>query len=224
MLGIPNIIPLKSLRQRGGILDVIRCFMFDTPSAVLQPAPSQLHQHACAHMSGLEHWEGRARSASLWLVRRCICWIVTPCNCIENSAHHLSVSIFNNELLLSTHGCLGPQLCLTLWPHGLQPSRLLCPWGFSRQEYWSGLPCLLQGIFPIQGSNPGLPHCGQILYWLSHQGSPRILEWVAYPFSRGSSQCRNQTGVSCITGRSFTSWATREVYQGITILIAEDFM
>ena len=44
--------------------------------------------------------------------------------------------------------------------------------GFSRQEYWSGLPFLLQGTFPIQGRNPGLPHCRQILYHLSHQGSP----------------------------------------------------
>ena len=52
---------------------------------------------------------------------------------------------------------------------------------FSRPEYWSLSP--LQGIFPTQGSNPGLPHCGQILYQLSHKGSPRILEWVAYPFS-----------------------------------------
>ena len=42
---------------------------------------------------------------------------------------------------------------------------------------------LLQGIFPNQGSNPGLPHCRRILYLLSHQGSPRTLEWVAYPFS-----------------------------------------
>ena len=44
--------------------------------------------------------------------------------------------------------------------------------GFSRQEYWSGLP-FLQGIFLTQGSNPGLPHCRQTLYHLSHQGSPR---------------------------------------------------
>ena len=44
---------------------------------------------------------------------------------------------------------------------------------------------LLQGIFPTQESNPGLPCCRQIFYWLNHQGSPRILEWVAYPFSRG---------------------------------------
>ena len=45
----------------------------------------------------------------------------------------------------------------------------------------------LQGIFPNQGSDLGLPQCRQILYHLSHQGSSRILEWVAYPFSRGSS-------------------------------------
>ena len=55
---------------------------------------------------------------------------------------------------------------------------------------------LLQGIFPTQGSNPGLPHYRWILYCLSHQGSPRILDWVAYPFSRGTSQPRNQTSTS----------------------------
>ena len=49
-----------------------------------------------------------------------------------------------------------------------------------------GSRSLLQGVFPTQGSNPGLPDCRQILYQLSHQGSPRILEWLAYPFSRGS--------------------------------------
>ena len=54
-----------------------------------------------------------------------------------------------------------------------------------------GSRSLLQGIFPTQGSNPGLLHCGWILYHLSHQGSPRILEWVAYPFSSGPSRPRN---------------------------------
>ncbi|MES7760928.1 hypothetical protein U6J64_12300, partial [Cutibacterium acnes] len=63
---------------------------------------------------------------------------------------------------------------------------------------------LLQGIFLTQESNWGLLHCRQILYQLSHKGSPRILEWVAYPFSSGSSQPRNQTGVSCIAGGFFT--------------------
>ena len=69
----------------------------------------------------------------------------------------------------------------------------------------------LQGIFPTQGSNPGLLHCRQILYCLSHQGSPRILEWVAYPFSRESSWPRDRTRVSGIAGTFFTSWATRYI-------------
>ena len=68
--------------------------------------------------------------------------------------------------------CFVAQSCLTLWPHGLWPTTLLCPWGFSRPEYWSGLPCPPPGDLP----NPGLPHCGRILYCLSYQGSPRILE------------------------------------------------
>ena len=164
--------------------------------------------------------------------------------------------------------CLVTQSCLTLC--NPMDCRLLHPWGFSRQEHWSGLPCpppgylpdpgidpgspglqayslpseppekskslshvwlfgtpwnspwnspgqnsgvsshsLLQGIFPTQGSNPGLPHCRWILYQLSHQGSPRILECVDYSFSRGSSQPRDQTQVSCIAG-FFTSGATRK--------------
>ena len=73
-----------------------------------------------------------------------------------------------------------------------------------------GCHALLQGIFPTQGSNSGLSHCGPTLYHLSHQGSPRILEWVAYPFSKGSSWPGNWTRVSCIAGKFFTSWATRE--------------
>ena len=73
---------------------------------------------------------------------------------------------------------------------------------FSGQEYWSGSCFLLQGIFPTQGSNPGLPHCRWILYCLSHKGSLRKLEWVAYPFSSGSFQPRNWTGVSALQADS----------------------
>ena len=83
---------------------------------------------------------------------------------------------------------------------------------FSRPEYWKwvarilevGSCSLLQGIFPTQGSNPGLTHHRQTLYHVSYQGSPRILEWVAYPFSRGSSRPRNWTRVSCIAGGFFS--------------------
>ena len=81
---------------------------------------------------------------------------------------------------------------------------------FSRPEHWSGYLFPSPKIFPTQGSNPGFFHCRWIFYQLSHKGSPRILEWVAYPFSSGSSWPRNQTGVSCTAGRIFTSWATRE--------------
>ena len=84
---------------------------------------------------------------------------------------------------------------------------------FSRPKYWSRypFPSLGDRTFPTQGSNPGLPHCRQIPYQLSHKGSPRILEWVAYPFSRGSSWPRNWTVVSFIAGWFFTNWAISEV-------------
>ena len=105
------------------------------------------------------------------------------------------------------------QLCLfvTPWTVACQDP-LLCPWNSPGKNTGVGCHALLQGIFPTQGSNPGLSHYEQILYHLSHQGSPLILQWVAIPFSRGSSQPRNQTGVSWIAGRFFTSWATREVW------------
>ena len=69
---------------------------------------------------------------------------------------------------------------------------------------------LLQRIFPTQGSNPGFSQFRQILYQLSHQGSPGMLEWVAYPFSSGSSRPRSWTWVSCIAGKFFTNWTTKE--------------
>ena len=69
--------------------------------------------------------------------------------------------------------CLVAQSSPTLWPHGLEPTRLLCP----------------LGILPA-----------------------RILEWVAMPSFWGSSQPRDRTQVSCIIGRFFTIWATREAH------------
>ena len=94
--------------------------------------------------------------------------------------------------------------------NSLQPHRLFSPWNSPGQNTGVGSLSLLQGIFPTQGLNPGLPHCRQILCQLSPQGSPRTLEWISYPFSRGSSWPRNRTGVSCIADRFFTNWAVRE--------------
>ena len=78
----------------------------------------------------------------------------------------------------------------------LQPHGLYSPLNSPGQNTGVGSLSLLQEIFPTQGLNPDLPHYRQILYQLSHKGSLRIPEWAAYPFSSGSSQPRNQTGVS----------------------------
>ena len=62
------------------------------------------------------------------------------------------------------------QLFVTPWTLACQAPLSM---GFSRQEYWSGLPFLLQGIFLTQGLNPGLLHCRQIPYCLNHQESTK---------------------------------------------------
>ena len=69
---------------------------------------------------------------------------------------------------------LTTQWCLTLPPHELQPTRLLCPWNSPGKNIGVGCHLLLQGIFPTQGSNPSLLHCWQILYHLSHREAPRV--------------------------------------------------
>ena len=56
--------------------------------------------------------------------------------------------------------------------NSLQPHGLSSPWNSPGQNTRVGSLSLLQGIFPTQGSNQGLPHCRQILYQLSYQGSP----------------------------------------------------
>jgi len=67
--------------------------------------------------------------------------------------------------------CLVPQLCPTLCnPVECSPPRLLCPWNSLGKNTGVGCHVLLQGIFPTQGSNLGLPHCRWIVYRLSHQG------------------------------------------------------
>ena len=133
------------------------------------------------------------------------------CLCVGRWTYELGVWIWQMFAGFFTVLCLFYQSCLTPWGpmdcrlpgssvHGDSPGK----------DTRVGCRACLQGIFPTQGSNPGLPHCKWILYHLSHQGSPRILEWLAYPFSRGSSWPRNWTGVSHIAGRFFTSWTTRE--------------
>ena len=96
----------------------------------------------------------------------------------------------------------------------LQLYGLYSSWSSPGQNTGVDICSLLQRLFPTQELNPGLPHCRQILfsffscrqilYQLSHKGSPRILEWVACPFAKGSLP-GDRTRVSCIGGESFTN-------------------
>ena len=71
--------------------------------------------------------------------------------------------------------CLVAQSCLTLCnPMDYSPPGSSVLGDSPGKNTGVGCHSLLQGIFPTQGSNPGLPHCRRILYWLSHQGSPYL--------------------------------------------------
>ena len=66
----------------------------------------------------------------------------------------------------------------SLWPHGLQPARLLCPWDSLGKNTGAGCHFLLQGIFLTQGSNPGFLHYRQILtVWATKE----VLRKTSYP-------------------------------------------
>ena len=80
----------------------------------------------------------------------------------------------------SVHEIFQASILESLWPHGLQPTRLLCPCDFPGKDTGVGCHFLLQGIFPTQGSNPGLLYCRQILYQLSYKGSPLCKLTVKY--------------------------------------------
>ena len=118
--------------------------------------------------------------------------------------------------------------CPTLWT-----ARLPCLWNSPCKDIGVGCHAFLQGIFPTQRSNPCLLfsaafQADSLLLKKSESESrsvvsnslgpytvhgilqARIMEWVAFSFSKGSSQTGDQTQVSCIAGGFFTSWATRE--------------
>ena len=112
----------------------------------------------------------------------CARWLsyLLLCNKLPPNLLSWNIYLFSPYAVL----CLVPQLCLTLWPRGLKPSRLLCPWRFSRQEYWSRLPCLPPGNLPNPGIEPRSPPL-QVNSWEqvyrasgitgNHQGLPCII-------------------------------------------------
>ena len=98
----------------------------------------------------------------------------------------------------------------SLWPHGLHS-----PWNSPGQNTGVDSLSLLQGIFPTQGLNPGLPHCRWILYQLSHKGNPRILEWVAYPFSGDLPDTGIKPGSPALQADSLPTELWRKPYKGL---------
>ena len=82
--------------------------------------------------------------------------------------------------------------------------------GLYRPEHWSGEPFPPRGDLPNPEIKPRSPTLQADSFPSEPPGNPMILEWVAYPFSRGSSWPRNRIGVSCVAGGFFTSRAIRE--------------
>ena len=85
------------------------------------------------------------------------------------------------------------------------------------------LHALLQGIFPTQGSNPGLLHCRWILYQLSHKGSPRILEWVAYPSPGDLSHLGIEKGSSALQAGSLPLAPPEKPTTGVEVVNSGDW-
>ena len=85
-------------------------------------------------------------------VRVCVCVCARVCACV------------------CVHTCISHSVMSdSSWHHGLEPTRLLCPWDSPGKNTGMGCHFPLQGIFPTQGLNLGLWHCRQTLYRLSHQ-------------------------------------------------------
>ena len=109
------------------------------------------------------------------------------CHSASDSTHwphsKLTVSLPSGKLVCVSCSVVSD----SLQPQGLKSARLLCPWTCPGKNIGVGCHFLPQGIIPTQGLNPGLLHCRQILYHLSHQGSPP----VEYSVSALTIQCNS---------------------------------
>ena len=133
-----------------------------------------------------------ASNLLLWCRLACMFSPAERMNKLTSHFHSLDQRASFSEIL---RGCL-PGYCSqcvcvcvscsigsdSLWPHRLYPTRLLCPWDSPSKNTGMGCHSLLQGIFPTKGSDPCLLHCWQILYHLSHEGSPQfsIRPWIKH--------------------------------------------
>ena len=85
----------------------------------------------------------------------------------------------------------------SLWPHGLWPARLLCPWNSPGKNTGMGCHSLLQRSFSTQRLSPALLHCRKILYHLNYQGSPSA-KWKCRAFFQNNEELQgsNSTALS----------------------------
>ena len=127
--------------------------------------------YSTAEFWGKERLWPQCAASVYWAPPRCILKLpLLQPHCPDNASPH--------GLLLSV--CVCVCVCMRMLSHlvmsdflqlhGLLPARLLCPWDSPGKNTAVGSHSLLQGIFLTQGWNPGLLHCRQILYCLSHQG------------------------------------------------------
>ena len=100
-----------------------------------------------------------------------VCECVCLCTLFKSSKTNICLLLYLGENYESASHSV---LLYSLQPHGL-----FSPRNSPGQNTGLGSLSLLQGIFPTQGSNPGLPHCRRILYQLSHQGSQKY--WSGKP-------------------------------------------
>ena len=94
----------------------------------------------------------------------------------------------------------------SLWPH-----ELYSPWNSPGQNTGVGSLSLFQGIFPTQGSNPGLPHCRRILYQLSHKGSPYIVKAIVFPVAMYDCESWTIKEAKCWRLDPFKVWCWRRL-------------
>ena len=152
------------------------------------------------------YWIGWVKNeGSCWLslytyVYVCVRVHTCACTCM---LHVLSHSVVSNSL----------------WPHRLQPAWLFCPWGFSRQEYLSGLPSPSPGDLPNAEIEPR--SLALQADWATREAQ-EYWSGFTYPFSKGSSSPRNPIGVSCTAGGFFTNWAPREATVNISAALKQD--
>ena len=121
----------------------------------------------------------------------------------------------------------------SLWSYGRSPARLLCPWNSPGKNTGVGSHSLLQGIFPTQGSNPGLLHYRQILYHLSCQGSPfhavviQSLSWFNSLGSHGLQHarlpCPSPSPEVCPSSCSLRWWCCATISSSDTLFCPQSF-